>query len=190
MNALIGGVVAVSLLIPQIVASITPQEQPHARESKSGITLATDESGDPSRQKRDAEEILWLARALYSETKNEDEMHLVGWVIRNRVENNYWGDTTYEEVVLRKNQFSGLNAGDKQFAHNISLEYDHTYDPWMTAVKVATEVYYASDDERPFSKDVQHFYSPKIVAAPKWADVDNHAFTTKDNTFAFYQGVR
>lgn len=190
MNSFIGGMVAASLLIPQFVASITPTDaSPREDKSGGGLTISAD-AEDPSKQKRDAEEILWLARALYSETKDTKEMYLVGWVIRNRVENNYWGDSTYKAVVLRKNQFSGLNPGDKQYYHNISLTYNHTYKSWRDAVVIAEKVYYASNISRPFSKDVQHFYSPRVVDAPHWAENNNHAFTTRDDTFAFYRGVR
>ncbi|MBI5004915.1 MAG: cell wall hydrolase, partial [Candidatus Lloydbacteria bacterium] len=53
----------------------------------------------------DEKEILWLARGVYSEKKNEEEMRLIAWVIRNRVETKYRG-TTYQEVVTSDKQFS------------------------------------------------------------------------------------
>ena len=141
----------------------------------------------------DDEEILWLARTLYSETKREDEMRLVAWVVRNRVETKFRG-TTYKEVALSHKQFSGLNKGDKQYAHNISLTFEHTYTSWQTAVRVAREVYYAPASERPLPTTVRHFYSPIAVRmAPGWSTEGTlyHSTTSEHGTrFAFYEGVR
>jgi spore germination cell wall hydrolase CwlJ-like protein len=191
MNILIGGAIITSLLIPQLVLSIQPIIPSFNRESgeSSGITISGD-SDDPSIETRDQGEILWLARAIYSETKNESEMRLVGWVIRNRVENMYWGATTYKEVVTQPKQFSGLNPADKQYVQNTSLTLSDTYEVWQKAIRIATEVFYADGSNRPFDRSVQHFYSPTVVQAPHWADNEKHAFTTTDNSFAFYKDVQ
>ena len=187
MNIIITGVILTSLLIPQLVSSIQPFSSP---DNIGNDTIISAEADDPSIPTRDKEEILWLSRAIYSETKNESEMRLIAWVIRNRVENAYWSDTTYKQVVTRKNQFSGLNSYDAQYAHNISLEYTDTYTIWRKALDVATEIYYADESTRPFDKNVQHFYSPHVVTTPDWADKDKHAFSTHSNTFAFYENVK
>ncbi|WP_240332831.1 hypothetical protein [Salinibacter ruber] len=42
---------------------------------------------------------LWLARAIYSETKLPHEQELVAWVVRNRVETAYRGRRTYRAVA-------------------------------------------------------------------------------------------
>jgi len=143
----------------------------------------------------DKAEILWLARVIFSETKDEDEMTLVGWVVRNRVEAEYRG-STYKEVALSASQFSGLNPKDAQYEININLEHDSDYEKWMEALAVAHEVYFASDDGRPFSSDVRHFYSPvSVKETPKWA-VDgklNYEIPGTDGKparFAFYSGVK
>ena len=62
---------------------------------------------------RDAvsEDVLWLARCIYSETKRAPEQELVAWVIRNRVETGYRGQRSYEGAVLDPYQFSAFNPG-------------------------------------------------------------------------------
>ena len=176
----IGGIIFISLFIPNLVLSVQPEKPVE-------ITIVSEEIVSSPQE---SEEILWLARVIYSETKNEDEMRLIAWVVRNRVENDYWGDTTYRSVVTRKNQFSGLNSYDSQYEHNISLTYEDKYKVWRKALVVATEIYHANENVRPFDKNVQHFYSPHVVATPDWANEDKHAFSTHSNTFAFYKGVK
>ncbi|WP_243663594.1 cell wall hydrolase [Rhodothermus marinus] len=53
-------------------------------------------------------ETLWLARVIYSETKRPEEMELVAWVVRNRVETRFRGKATYRDVVLDPFQFSAF----------------------------------------------------------------------------------
>ncbi len=140
-------------------------------------------------------EILWLARVIFSETKREDEMRLIGWVVKNRVEAEYRG-ATYEEVALSSYQFSGLNPKDAQYHININIGYESENKKWTKALEVADEVYFADDTERPFSKDVKHFYSPVSVSkTPSWAEegVLNKTIPSTDTLaprFAFYSGVK
>lgn len=143
----------------------------------------------------DRTEILWLARVIFSETKDEDEMNLVGWVVRNRVEAEYRGNT-YKEVALSAKQFSGLNSKDAQYDININMGYDSTNEKWVKAIAVAEKIYFADEKDRPFSSDVLHFYSPVSVATiPKWAldGVPDYTVPGTDGMaprFAFYSGVK
>jgi len=143
----------------------------------------------------DKSEILWLARVIFSETKDEEEMNLVGWVVRNRVDTQYRGGT-YEEVALSGNQFSGLNSSDAQYKININMEYGAKNEKWIKALAVANQIYFADEDKRPFSKDVKHFYSPMSVAeAPEWAldeklDYEIPGSNGMAPRFAFYRGVK
>ena len=140
------------------------------------------------------QEVLWLARALYSETKKPEEQALVAWVIRNRVESPLYPDT-YKEVVLQYGQFSGLNARDKQYNVNVSLGYGDTSSAWDSALSIARAVYFADPILRPLPAGVMHFYSPvSVVVTPKWAQGIEPSHTVKDpatNTvrFAFYADV-
>jgi len=140
-------------------------------------------------------EILWLARVIFSETKNKEEMRLIGWVVRNRVEAEYRGDT-YEEVALSAYQFSGLNSKDAQYDININMGYKSENEKWVKALVVAKKIYFAGDDERPFGKNVLHFYSPMSVSkTPKWTtdgELDYEISGTNGMAprFAFYSGVK
>jgi hypothetical protein len=144
---------------------------------------------------KNSDEILWLARVIFSETKNEDEMKLIGWVVRNRVKAGYRG-TTYKEVALSKNQFSGLNQTDSQYVVNINMGYKSKNEKWIKALAAASEVYFADEQDRPFSKDVKHFYSPMSVAeTPNWALEGELDYTIPGSDgeaprFAFYSGVK
>jgi hypothetical protein len=154
-----------------------------------------DMGGDVVVTDEDEENILWLARVIFSETKVPDEMRLVGWVVRNRVENGYWGNT-YEKVALSPYQFSGLNPSDSQYQTNIHLGYATTNPAWRNALEIAKEIYFADDATRPFGKDVLHFYSPVSVSvAPAWAKgatPDQVVSNATDGAprFAFYSGVQ
>jgi hypothetical protein len=153
------------------------------------------EPQDPIRTVKDDDEILWLARVIYSESKRAEEERLVAWTVRNRVETGYRGNETYQDAALDPKQYSGLNKGDAQYKINISRTYASTGKAWQQAVAIAHEVYYAPSTERPFSVTVRHFYSPiSVTHDPEWASeeravekvVDPH---TKSVRFAFYDGV-
>lgn len=156
------------------------------------------ESDEPPlcRATTDESEILWFARILYSETKDANEMRLVAWVVRNRVDTGYRGNT-YETVAKSKNQFSGLSPSDPNYKINTTLDYDDTNAAWKQALSIAKEVYYASEKERPFAQSVRHFYSPvSVSSAPSWAHEDALALVVPSSTpngaarFEFYSDVR
>jgi len=141
------------------------------------------------------QEILWLARIVYSETKRPEEQVLVAWVVRNRVESNYKGQS-YRDVALHDSQFSGLNSFDKQYRENITRGYGDKGDAWQSALSVAKAVYGADEILNPFPKTVRHFYSPVSVSkTPSWARNKEPIQVVKDSSnktvrFAFYDGVR
>ena len=114
-------------------------------------------------------EILWFARAIYSESEYTDEQRYVAWAIRNR-KAVHWYPDTYEEVVLQPYQFSGLNEYDHWYELNMSRDYDNGDHVWRSALQVAVDVYYADDSENILPADTTHFYSPVAVTnTPKWA---------------------
>lgn len=144
----------------------------------------------------DKNEILWLARIIYSETKIPSEMRLIGWVARNRVETNYFG-SSYESIAKSPNQFSGLNRYDIEFKNNMSLGYEDTLNnSWRLSLMIAEEIYYADESARPFPVNIRHFYSPISVRnAPSWADGKIPYSIIKNQNdirprFAFYAGVK
>ena len=148
-------------------------------------------------QQQDAvarQEVLWFARALYSESKRSDEQRLIAWVIRNRVESPHYPDT-YKEVVLQKKQFSGLNAYDENYELNVTRTYESTGRGWDSALAIAEGVYNAPDIARLIPSNVRHFYSPHAVrSVPEWAE-GNPAQVVRDPNkgyvrFAFHADVQ
>jgi spore germination cell wall hydrolase CwlJ-like protein len=142
-------------------------------------------------------EILWLARVIYSETKEVNEQVLVAWVVRNRVESAYRGNTTYYKTAIDKSQFSGLNPTDAQYLHNISRNYNSIGKSWESALEVAEAVHSSSGYLRPLPKTAKHFYSPRSVRiAPDWSVDHKPVLVIRDNSenrnirFAFYNGIK
>src|SRR3989344_1812815 len=135
-----------------------------------------------------AQEILWLDRVLYSETKVKEEQIMVAWVVRNRVETGYRGENTYEAVARDPKQFSGIKSVSK-------LEYSDTDRKiWMDTINIARAVYFADASLRPIAKSVRHFYSPEVVVRdPNWAKSKTPAIVLRDSKgsvqFAFYDNV-
>lgn len=169
---------------------------------KTEPTMATTSSEGERSSHRDAlltreeTEILWLARILYSESKRAHEQKLIAWVVRNRVETNFRGGDTYEEIALQDNQFSGLHSYDARYEHNISRQYASEGQAWKNALAIAKEVYHAPGSSRPFRQTTRHFYSPQAVTNhPNWIAGKRavHTITdphTRQVRFAFYDRVR
>lgn len=168
-------------------------ESPTLAESN---TFASRQLGGQA-QEKSRQEILLLARAIYSETKNEKngEMVKVGCVIRNRVETGYRG-VTYEEVVFAEAQFSGLNPRDRQYLINTTIDYENANPAWRNALQVAGLVYNYGELICQFPLTVRHFYSPVAVKkTPEWALGKKPVDIIYNETgtgirFAFYEGVK
>lgn len=123
-------------------------------------------------QKPVTDEVLWLARVIYSETKRPYEQELVAWVVRNRVETRFRGMSTYRQVVLDPWQFSAFNRNAPKRVHYTSLGRDSQAAGWQTAIDIAREVYHAPAYTRPFAKSTRHFYSEQSMVGrrhPAWA---------------------
>jgi hypothetical protein len=162
---------------------LTPKVDHHVEELKQQVQALS----------KDSNEILWLARVLYSETKRADEQRIIAWVVRNRLEIGTWGNS-YQRVALSSHQFSGLNSFDRNYAHNISRDFTSTEPAWKMAVEIAKDVYYAPASERPIGTSVTHFYSPNVVSAPAWAQGKIPVHESTDGTdfvrFAFFENIR
>lgn len=117
-------------------------------------------------------ETLWLARVIYSETKRPEEMELVAWVVRNRVETQYRGKKSYRDAVLDPFQFSAFNPGDRKRAHYTGLTANSNAPGFANAITIAHGVRHADGDFRPFSQKTRHFYSERSMVGvkhPNWA---------------------
>jgi hypothetical protein len=143
------------------------------------------------------EATLWLARCIYSETKLPHEQELVAWVVRNRVETNYRGRSTYRETVLDPYQFSAFNPSHPRRGHYLSLAPDTPIPAWQQALFIAHYVRHADPVYRPFSAETRHFFSEMSMPGrrfPTWAQ--NHQrvtlrwrHTVDQRRFRFYKAV-
>jgi len=118
------------------------------------------------------EDVLWLARCIYSETKRPDEQELVAWVVRNRVETRYRGSRSYQDVVLDPWQFSAFNGNSAKRVYYSSLQETSRARGWATALQIAYDVVNAPAYERPFPTKTRHFYSERSMigqSKPHWA---------------------
>ena len=118
------------------------------------------------------EDILWLARVIYSETKRPHEQELVAWVVRNRVETSYRGNESYRDAVLDPYQFSAFNPNSSKRTHYSGLDWTSNANGFQTALSIAAKVVTADAQNRPFSKTTRHFYSARSMqggSAPAWA---------------------
>lgn len=153
------------------------------------------DTDSPVMTRTDKEEILWLARIMYSETKRLDEQRIIGWVVRNRVDTGYTG-RTYENVAKHSGQFSGLHPYDNRYEHNMSRWYSSSGKSWQQALSLAKEIYFADDSERPLALTTRHFYSPNAASrTPAWAKNRQAVQVIKDPhtnqvRFALYDKVR
>ncbi|MBO6575737.1 MAG: cell wall hydrolase [Rhodothermales bacterium] len=142
-------------------------------------------------------ETLWLARAIFSETKRPEEQLLVAWVIRNRVETRYRGRASYQGVVLDPYQFSAFLPGKKTRSFYGSLTPHSAVPGWKTALNIADHVRKSEAVERPFSLETRHFYSERSMVngrAPRWADgrspvKHNRPFKVDERRFRFFAGI-
>ena len=142
------------------------------------------------------DDVLWLARCIYSETKRAEEQELVAWVIRNRVETGYRGESEYEDVVLDPYQFSAFNPGNPKRRLYTSLMPTADSPSFVQALEIAHDVYHAPAAERPFPTTTRHFYSERSMVggrAPNWsrghAPVNPTRYRVDPRRFRFYAGV-
>ena len=143
------------------------------------------------------QETLWLARAIYSETRLPHEQELVAWVIRNRVDTEYRGKSTYKGVVLDPYQFSAFNPGAPRRAFYRTLTPDNPLPAWQQALRIAHYVRHADPAYRPFSIKTRHFFSEIAMPNrdfPYW--VEHHRFVSPGQRyqvdaerFRFYKSI-
>jgi len=141
------------------------------RDHQKVLALSKPELLSPPSADQIDSETLWLARAIYSETKRPYEQELVAWVLRNRVETRYRGKGTYQSVVLDPWQFSAFNPGPKR-RHYSSLTPTSRAAGWQTALGIAHAVRHADESLRPFPERTRHFYSEISMVGrrhPVWA---------------------
>jgi hypothetical protein len=135
----------------------------------------------PTMLRRMDSETLWLARVIFSETKQPEEQELVAWVVRNRVETGYRGKRTYRDAVLDRLQFSAFNPGSPKRDYYSSLTPYSKAAGWQRALRIAHQVRQMPLTLRPFSNTTRHFYSEQSMVGqkhPTWAK-GQHAVTPR-----------
>ena len=143
------------------------------------------------------EPTIWLARAIYSETKLPHEQELVAWVVRNRVETRYRGKSTYREVVLDPYQFSAFNPGSSKRSFLRQLGPETPLSGWQQALWVAHYVRHAAPVYRPFSIETRHFYSERSMEGrrhPFWVNRQQFVspgwdYQVNERRFRFYKEI-
>lgn len=139
------------------------------------------------------EDILWLSRTAYSETKDYDEAWHIMWVIRNRVDTKYRNKTTYKGVVLDPYQFSAFNPTSNQRLLRLKNRYlnmgtNYPTERWRTYLKMSAIVRFANSEMNPLdSTDVRHFVHQKaLTRIPAWLPDEPDV---QVNELSIYQGI-
>ena len=174
-----------------------PDQKSRVQELRAeNIRLATRLKKCEGKMARRDPETIWLARALYSETDHPLEMHYVAWVIRNRIELEYNGASTYREAILAPYQFSAFNTAERR-AELLTLDAGTKGNLlWSFALQVAIDVRQADDEERLLPQNTTHFYSqismPKDKPHPdwRWHMSQVHVSEVSSYRFRFFQSTR
>ncbi|NBC84929.1 MAG: hypothetical protein GVY25_01900 [Bacteroidetes bacterium] len=143
------------------------------------------------------EATLWLARCIYSETKIPHEQELVAWVVRNRVETDFRGRSTYRGVVMDPYQFSAFNPNSPKRSFYMNLTPETQLPGWQQALTIAHYVRRADTAYRPFSIKTRHFFSEVSMPNnqfPYWVQQREHVspgwnYTVDSRRFRFYEKV-
>jgi outer membrane murein-binding lipoprotein Lpp len=127
-------------------------------------------AGGKSLPAQQREDILWMTRALLSETKRPSEMPYIASVIRNRVETRYRGSETVKQVVLDQYQFSAFNPGRSSRSRYLRMDRSTANGYlWDVARSVSEYAVTAPRAALPFTSCVTHFVYPNVLKkSPKW----------------------
>lgn len=134
-----------------------------------------------------------VAKTLWGEARGEGWGGLVAvaWTIRNRVETDlhndgkpdWWGEG-YELVCLKRYQYSCWNASDKNSPYLRGLKPIPPRE-YMRCREAAVAVL---EGHEPDPVDgATHYYNPKAVPKPFWADAGT--FVTKIGDHLFFKDV-
>lgn len=137
-------------------------------------------------------DVLWLTRAIYTETDRPLEMYYVAHVIKNRVETCYRGQCTYKDVVLDPYQFSAFNNNNQHY-RTVNSSNAQRLGPWIAAKQVALDVYMEDVDP---TQGSTHFFSQVSMtnnSFPHWVYSGEQIIvnnTIEEERFRFYKNVR
>lgn len=117
-------------------------------------------------------ETRWLARVIYSESNRPREQRLIAWEVRNRVEQNFRGRSTYRGVALDNKQYSAFNSANELRLYYMTKNWMDAGDntrigkAWARALEIAHEVRTRPEVFRPFGEKVLYHYSE--ISMPSW----------------------
>ena len=147
------------------------------------------------------ERALWVARCIYAETNRPPEQQLVAWVVRNRVETRFRGQSTYKGAVLDPGQFTPFNGPDRPGGrwrdYYLWLHPAAEAPGWKDALRIAVSVIGAPSAWRPFSLETRHFFSEVSMPSghwPRWAEGQppvrvRRGVQPDPRRFRFFEGV-
>lgn len=181
-----------AVALPALAVLVSPSDS-----ARSGVpTVAVSDVIPAYSPDNVSDDVLWIARGVYSETKQPHEQELVAWVLRNRVETGYRGQNTYEGVVTDPYQFSAFNPGSSKRRMYTSLTPYSESAGWARAIEIAHTVYYSDQSFRPFPKKTRHFYSERSMVGgkvPNWAEGEKPVrltgYRVDPRRFRFYSGL-
>jgi spore germination cell wall hydrolase CwlJ-like protein len=134
----------------------------------------------------------WMARAIYSETKNPADYEYIGWVIRNRMESPAYPGTA-RAVILQPSQFSAFNSWKRRKELEAMTFPDTKKTEFRRAYRMAEYILTAPAPMNPLP-DVTHFYMSDTMkekygrAHPEWASSGELAWATEETRY--YANVR
>ena len=154
-----------------------------------GLLLSQEKLKNARQERRQVsqEDIVWAARAIYSETNRSEEMELVGTVIANRLSADQYPNTV-REVVRQPWAFTAITRGTTKALRYTMDDYEQGDNRWRRAVRMAEHVLSMPDSLRPLDQ-VTHFYSPVSMASaapPEWAEGERPEYEIGDR-FRFYK---
>lgn len=170
-----------------LIAAMAPDTLGHVEER---VIVETKVEHVPMSHRFSEDDVLWMARAIYSETKVAEEMEYVAWIIRQRVDSSRYPDSP-QDVVLEWRQFSAMNSASRR-AELATYDRDTRSTHFRRALRMAHYTLIADPELSPFP-EVLHAYSPRSMqprgSAPHWAEGQQPVFQMGDR-WRFYAGIQ
>lgn len=145
----------------------------------------------PLYNREQAWELALLALAVDREGRGQPFRGKVGiaWTVRNRVHHSghYWWGDDWEEVVLKKYQYSAFNPGDP---NAYRFPKDPKSDPdWAQTLQIAEDVYNGTIADP--TGGATHYHRWDMNPKPPWVEGPPPAvFTVQLGDHMFYKGVK
>jgi len=127
-----------------------------------------------------------LARAIFGEARSlpEQGRAAVGWVVKNRIGGQAWGNN-YHEVILHPKHFSAFNPSDPNlpYVKNPLLDQTQSKD-WYECYKIAGQI--ISGEMKDQTGGANHYFST-FIKPPHWTKDKNARLKLKVGNTLFYE---